>query len=94
MRIEPFAQVAQLYNKQQVPKTSKTSAKSFADAVTISSAGKDIQTMKVALANTADVRTELTDSIKEQIDSGSYEVSADSLAEKLYNMYNQGNITL
>ena len=94
MRIGPYTQIQQLYNTAQTAKTDKTSRKGFSDAVSISSAGKDIQTDKAAVAGAPDVRSELTNSIKSQIDAGTYDVSADSLADKLLEKWNQGAMTL
>ena len=94
MRIGPYTQRQQLYNTTQTAKTSKTQKKGFSDAVSISSAGKDFQTAKAAVAAAPDVRTELTDSIKARIDAGTYDVSADSFADKLLEKINQGNLAM
>jgi negative regulator of flagellin synthesis FlgM len=94
MRIGPYTQIQQLYNTTQTAKTSKTQKKGFSDAVSISSTGKDIQTAKAAVAAAPDIRTDLTDSIKGQIDAGTYEVSADSFADKLLEKINQGSLAL
>ena len=77
MRIEAYAQVQQLYNTKKV------------NQVQISSLGKDIQTAKQAVANSPDIREELTASIQNRIQNGSYEVSSDDFAAKLLNAYNQ-----
>lgn len=94
MRIGPYTQIQQLYNTTQTAKTSKTQKKGFSDAVSISSTGKDIQSAKAAVAAAPDVRTELTDSIKSRLDAGTYEVDADSFADRLIEKMSQGSIAL
>ena len=53
----------------------------------ISSIGKDIQTVKQAVANTPDVREDVTAPIKAKIQNGTYEVSSDDFASKLMAAY-------
>ena len=89
MRIEAYAQVQQLYNTKKVNQVQKKNTASFADQVQISSLGKDIQTAKQAVANSPDIREELTASIQNRIQNGSYEVSSDDFAAKLLNAFNQ-----
>lgn len=89
MRIEAYAQIQQLYNTKKVNQVQKKSSVSFADQVQISSLGKDIQTAKQAVANSPDIREELTTSIQDRIQSGNYDVSSDDFAAKLLNAYNQ-----
>ena len=94
MRIGNYQMIQQIYNTTKPASTGKTQKKGFSDAVSISSAGKDFQTAKAAVAAAPDVRTELTDSIKARIDAGTYDVSADSFADKLLEKINQGNLAL
>lgn len=89
MRIEAYTQVQQLYRSQKVNRNQKTSAAGAADQLQISSFGKDIQIAKAAVASAPDVREELTASIKEKIQSGVYEVSNESFAEKLLSKYGE-----
>lgn len=83
MRIEAYTQIQQLYNTKKTPRNENTKKMSFADAVEISSLGKDIQTAKQAVANTPDIREDLVASIKEQVKAGTYSVSGEQLANKL-----------
>lgn len=89
MRIEAYTQVQQVYNSAKVSKSQKTSKSSAADQVQISSFGKDIQTAKNAIANTPDIREEVTAPIKASIQAGTYEVSGESFAEKLMQKYEE-----
>ncbi|MBO6015887.1 MAG: flagellar biosynthesis anti-sigma factor FlgM [Lachnospiraceae bacterium] len=83
MRIEAYTQMQQLYNVKKPARTENQQKASFADAIQISSIGKDIQTAKKAVAASPDVREDLVASIKERIQAGTYSVSADQLAGKL-----------
>ncbi|MCR5594764.1 MAG: flagellar biosynthesis anti-sigma factor FlgM [Lachnospiraceae bacterium] len=88
MRIGAYNQIQAVYQSQTVKKpqaTAKTG--SFADKLQISSMGKDIQAAKQALANTPDVRSEVVESVKASVDAGTYNVSADSFADKLLEKY-------
>jgi len=83
MRIEAYTQVQQVYQSQKVKRTQKTGQVSVNDQVQISSLGKDIQSAKTAVANSADIREDLVAPIKTRIQNGTYEVSNASFAEKL-----------
>ena len=57
--------------------------------VQISSMGKDFQTAKTAVKAAPDVREDVTAPIKASINSGTYEVSSESFAEKLLKKYEE-----
>lgn len=90
MRIDAYNQIQQIYGNKSIKKTEekRVSSSSFKDQLLLSAAGKDAQIAKQAVANTPDVREDMVASLKEQIDSGTYEVSADDLAGKLLEKYN------
>lgn len=91
MRIEAYTQVQQLYQSKQTNRGQKTGtpAQKEKDVLQLSSAGKDYQTVKAAVLGCPDIREELTASIKERIQSGTYEVSSESFAEKLLSKYEE-----
>lgn len=90
MRIEAYNQVQQLYQAKHVNKTQKSAAVAKADRMLqISSLGKDIQTVKAAIASAPDIREELTTPIKARIQDGTYGVSNESFAEKLMQKYTE-----
>lgn len=89
MRIEAYNQVQQLYNTKKPGQVQKTSATGKQDQLQISSIGKGIQTAKAAVAASPDVREDITAPIKASITAGTYEVSADSFAEKLLAKYEE-----
>ena len=51
--------------------------------------GKDIQWAKKAVAESSDVREDVVAPIKARIQSGTYEVSADSFADKLIQKFEE-----
>ncbi len=89
MRIESYIQVQQLYKAQKPAKTSSTTASNFSDKLQISMMGKDIQTAKQALAGTSDIREEKVAALRAEMQNGTYEVSAESFADKLLEKYSQ-----
>lgn len=89
MRIEAYTQVQQVYNTKKTAQAKSKTGVSFSDHLQISSMGKDIQTVKAALANTPDIRENVTAPIKAKVDAGTYEVSAAGFAEKLMQKYEE-----
>ena len=89
MRIEAYTQVQQMYQSKKVNRNQSTSAATYTDQVQISSIGKDFHVAKTAVAESPDIREELTAPIKAKIQSGTYEVSNESFAEKLLSKFEE-----
>lgn len=90
MRIEAYTQVQQVYKAAKTGKSQKTAGTgSFADQLEISSAGKDFQTAKQAVANSPDIREAMTAPLKKSIQAGNYEVSGETFADKLMKKYEE-----
>ncbi|MCR4679494.1 MAG: flagellar biosynthesis anti-sigma factor FlgM [Lachnospiraceae bacterium] len=87
MRIEAYTQVQQLYNSAKVQKDANVAKKGQTDQVQISSMGLDIQAAKAAVKSAEDIRFDKVNPIKEAIANGTYNVSAESFAEKLLEKY-------
>ena len=85
MRIDAFNQVTQLYKTNSTKKTYKTSNAQVADKLEISQIGKDYQIAKNAVAAAPDVRADKVNAIKQQLASGTYNVSMEEVADKLIN---------
>jgi len=84
MRIEAYTQVQQIYKPKQPARNQQISAASHnSDRLQLSTAGRDFQTVKSAVAAVPDVREDLVSSIKARIDNGTYQVSTSAFAEKL-----------
>lgn len=94
MRIEAYSQVQKLYSAKSASKASKTGRTARADAVEISNTGKDFQAVKKAVDESADIREELVAPIKAKINSGTYQVSGESFAERLIQRYNEQRLQL
>ena len=92
MRIDAYAQVQQLYGNKKTHKVQKEAKVGFRDQLEISSKGKDIQTAKTAIANAADVREEVVAPLKKAVNAGTYEVSGDAFAQKLFERYNNAKL--
>lgn len=89
MRIEAYTQVQQLYSAKKATQAKNSTAARFTDQVQISSKGKDILSAKAALAATPDIREDVTAPIKAKVQAGTYEVSAESFADKLLKKYEE-----
>ncbi len=89
MRIEAYTQVQQIYDTKKAAKSRLKGNAGASDQLQISSFGKDIQTAKQAVAASSDIREDVTASIKARLQSGNYEVSADSFVDKLMQKYEE-----
>lgn len=83
MRIGSINQVSQLYQMQTTNRKKDVSAGAQVETYSVSSFGKDYQTAKKALAGTSDVREDKVASLKQQINSGNYNVSDEDFASHL-----------
>ena len=92
MRIDAYAQVQQLYGNKKTHKVQKEAKIGFKDQLQISSKGKDIQTAKNAVSNVADVREEVVAPLKKAVSAGTYEVSGEQFAQKLFERYNSAHL--
>ena len=92
MRIDAYAQVQQLYGNKKTHKVQKEAKVGFRDQLEISSKGKDIQTAKNAVANASDVREDVVAALKSKMNAGTYEVSGEQFAQKLFERYNSAKV--
>lgn len=84
MRIEAYSQVQQIYKTSKADRSQKQKGSASAsDHLEISNMGRDYQVAKQAVAESADVREEITAPLKKSIQSGTYEVSTEKFADKL-----------
>ena len=89
MRIEAYTQVQQMYSSKKAANVKSKSNVGRADQLQISSIGKDIQNAKQSVAGASDIREDVIAPIKAKIQSGTYEVSAESFADKLMQKYEE-----
>lgn len=89
MRIDAYNQVSQIYNTTRKYKTQQTTHSMGKDQVEISDFGKVYQSIKKEVNEIPDVRKDKVSELKNRIDNGNYEVSAESFADKLLENYNK-----
>lgn len=87
MRIDAYNQVNQIYQATKTAKTKAKPSKNVTDTLEVSNVGKDLQIAKQALNATSDVREEKINAIKAAMASGTYNVSAEELADNILNRY-------
>jgi negative regulator of flagellin synthesis FlgM len=82
--------VNQVYSSSTTKKSTtagSTGYASFMDQISLSTAGKDMQVAKNALAKTPDVREDKVSDIKSQLEAGSYNVDPEAFASKLLSAF-------
>lgn len=87
MRVDAYNKISQVYQTNVTKKTTKTAGSSAADQVQISRIGKDYQVAKKAVNDVPDVREDKVNEIKERMKSGTYNVSAEEIANKIVDRY-------
>ena len=87
MRIEAYNAISQVYSAKKPQQVSKAQSAYGRDQFQISSIGKDLQTLKQAVAASPDIRTDVTEPIKAAMNNGSYNVSNSDFAAKLLEKY-------
>ncbi len=87
MRIDAYNKISQIYQTNAVKKTTKTAGAVAADQVEISRAAKDYQVARQSVANLQDVRTDKINDIKGRMESGTYNISMEEVADKLVESY-------
>ena len=89
MRIEDYSQIQQIYNTNRTTKTQAKKNVRPTDQLQISSMGRDMQIAKEAARAASDIREEVTAPLKASIEAGTYHVSTESFADKLFSKYEE-----
>lgn len=87
MRVDAVNQISQIYKPSSAKKVNKAGAVSNKDAYEVSQFAKEYQIAKNAVNKTSDVREDKVAEIKEALASGSYNVSAQEIAEKMVSKF-------
>lgn len=87
MRVDAYNKIAQLYQTNAPKKVSGVSSVSAKDKVEISRVGRDYQVAKNAVQNASDVRTDKMNEIKKRMEAGTYDISANEVANKIVDSY-------
>ncbi len=75
--------------RRRLRKRRQQQREGLSDQLQISSIGKDIQTAKAAVAGSSDIREDVIAPIKAKLQNGTYEVSNESFADKLFAKYEE-----
>ena len=89
MRIEAYNQIIQNYKSTMPAKAKSIASTDGRDQVQISSRGYDYQIAKQAVAEAPDIREDVVAPIRAAVANGTYQVSAESFAEKLMQKYEE-----
>lgn len=87
MRVDNFNKVSQLYQMNSAKKTEKSSEVKKSDQLELSQTGKDYQVAKQAVAHAPEVRMDRVNEIKKRMESGTYQISTEEVANKLVESY-------
>lgn len=87
MRIDAVNQISQIYKPSSATRVEKSGSVKNKDAFEISQSAKDYQVAKRAVSEASEVREDKVAQMKEALASGSYNVSAQEIAEKIVSNY-------
>lgn len=83
MKISNIGNAYGIYNKKPAVSRKKTSVDETYDNFNVSDEARDFQTVLKAVSSTPEIREDKVNAIKKQIDNGTYNVSAEDIAEKM-----------
>ena len=87
MRIDAISKASQLYQAAKPKKVSEVKKADGRDKYEESKSAKDYQTAKDAVKSAPDIREDKVGDIKEALTSGTYNVSAQEIADKMVSKY-------
>jgi len=87
MRIDAINKVNQFYQATKPKKINETGSVKTEEKYKVSRRGQDYQTAKAAAKASPDTREDKISSIKEALATGTYNVSAQEIADKMVNKY-------
>lgn len=87
MRIDAYNKISQMYNTSKVASPSKAKESSPNDKLEISEMGQAIHVAKKAVKDAPDIREDRVNDIKRRIETGTYNVSMEEVADNLIDSY-------
>ncbi len=90
IRVDTYSQIQNLYNVSKPAGnrgSAKTAVPDFKDRLNISGQGKDLQVAKQAVAAAPDIREDRVAALKAAYQSGTYNISANAVADKILENY-------
>ena len=92
MRVDSINKIKQVYNTNSSRKINSVTKANEKDALVISQTGRDLQIAKQAVAKASDVRMDKVNDIKQRLASGTYNIQANEVADKLVDKYFEASI--
>ena len=90
IRVDAYSQIQNLYNVSKPAgnrSAAAAAAPDFKDRLNISGQGKDLQVAKQAVAAAPDIREDRVAALKAAYQSGTYNISANAVADKILENY-------
>jgi negative regulator of flagellin synthesis FlgM len=90
--ITKIAGAYSVYNAPPVKRTNNENTRvkgSSGDSVTFSAVANELNAARMAISELPDVRSARVDQLREQLQSGTYSVSAKTVAAKIFNAYDE-----
>lgn len=87
MRIDAINKVNQLYQATKPKKVNETNKEKTREKYEVSKSGQDYQTAKAAIKASPDIREDKINDIKNALNTGTYNVSAQEIADKMVSRY-------
>lgn len=87
MRIDSVNQVEQIYRRASKKNNIQSTTKKSSDSIQISNLGRDLQVAKKAVSEADDIRWDKVNDIKKRMQSGTYNVSCEEIADKMVESY-------
>lgn len=87
MRIDAINKMNQLYQATKPKKANETGSAKTSEKYEVSRSGKDYQTAKAAIKDAPDIREDKVAGIKDALATGTYNVSAQEIADKMVSKY-------
>ncbi len=87
MRVEALSQVSQMYQAAKAKKAAQKTDAREKDRYEASRSARDYQIARNAVAAAPEIREEKVEKIKEALSSGTYNVSAQEIADKMVSKY-------
>lgn len=87
MRINSLNNINQIYQSNATMKLNQGNKAGSADSLEISNTAKDFQTALNAIKSSEDIREDKVQALKEQMQSGTYQVSNKEIADKIVNRF-------
>ncbi len=87
MRIDAINKMNQLYQATKPKKANETGSAKTSERYEVSRSGKDYQIAKEAIKAAPDIREDKVAGIKDALTTGTYNVSAQEIADKMVSKY-------